>query len=237
MHTQFPLASFLSNQGMRFFLLIPLLFYSAITMTQDLKTENTILRLNQIKSQRFEADSIKAYFFVVNTDNLHDFIQYDSREFKSETHLRILSEPGVSADSELQNEENKAIDSVEVELISEIIALTEFGMLELYQVNDSNYFLGSPISPAEGREIIEMHNGYRSKLNITDYIIRIEEYYVKGFSDQRHLLVIGPMARKNGKTQVLFWAHLFHLVNDRTIQMLNIKDCSNTLILYKNKDF
>jgi len=73
-------------------------------MTQGLKTENEILMLNQIKSQRFEADSIKAYFFVVNADNLHDFIQYDSRELKSETHLRILSESGVSADSELQNE-------------------------------------------------------------------------------------------------------------------------------------
>lgn len=206
-------------------------------MTQDLKTENEILMLNQIKSQRFEADSIKAYFFVVNADNLHDFIQYDSRELKSETHLRILSESGVSADSALQNKQNNASDSMEVDLISEIIALTEFGRLELYQANDSNYFLGSPITHSEGREIIEMRYGYRSKFNITDYILRIEEYYVKGFAHQRHLLVVGPMAKKNGKTQVLFWAHLFHLENDKTIQKMNIKNCSSTLIFYKNKDY
>jgi len=189
---------------MRFLLAIALLVYSVSLMSQDLEFENNILKANQIFPWRFEADSIRTYFFNVDAEKINDFIQYEDNKLK---------------------------------LIDKLIALNREGALCFYKANELNYFIGSPMTYTEFQKQFNLKDGYPSGFNIDYYVFRIEKYYSPGISDQKHLLVIGPLAKINGNTQVLFWVHLFDFHNNRTIQKLKTKECSSTQTYFKIVDY
>ncbi len=189
---------------MRLLLVFALLIYSVNLISQDLELENEILKANQICSLRFEADSIKTYYFNVDADRINDLIEYERNELK---------------------------------LIDKLIAMSREGSLAFYKANSLNHFIGSPMTYREFQNQLSFNDGYQSGLHIENYIFRIEEYYFKGISDKKQLLVIGPLTKNNSKTQVLFWVHLYELYDEKIIQKMNTKDCTETQKFYQNIDY
>lgn len=124
-----------------------------------------------------------------------------------------------------------------LDLIDKLIAMSREGSLEFYKANDLNYFIGSPMTYLEFQKQFNLKDGETGRFNIDDYVFRIEEYYSQGNSDQKHLLVIGPLAKINEKTQVLFWVHLYDLYDNKILQKVKTKKCSSTQTYYKNKDY
>lgn len=79
---------------MRFLFAITVLVYSVKLMSQDLEFENEILQANQINSMRFEADSIKTYYFNVDADKINNLIEYERNELKLIDKLIAMSREG-----------------------------------------------------------------------------------------------------------------------------------------------
>lgn len=124
-----------------------------------------------------------------------------------------------------------------LELIDKLIALTREGSLFFYKANEFNNFIGSPMTYLETLKHLNLKDGCKSGLSIDNYIFRFEEYYSKGISEKKHLLVIGPMIKVNDKTQVLFWVHLYDMYNDRKVRKIKTKDCTANQTFYKNIDY